>query len=72
MLRRFFILIDSYMEMIGFLKNKLFKENVIDLRTKQSLENEIKTIRHEWDNNYEIIRNKFSALFYHNGNEVIN
>jgi len=61
LLRRFFILIDSYLEMIGFLKNKLFKEKIIDLKTKQSLENEIKAIRDEWDNNYEIIRNKFSA-----------
>ena len=60
-LRRFFILIDSYFEMIGFLKNKLFREGVIDLSAKQSLENDIKSIKNEWDDNYEIIRNKFSA-----------
>ncbi len=68
-LRRFFILVDSYLEMIGFLKNKLFRESRIDLSAKQSLENEIKIIRNEWDNNYEIIRNKFSA--HHQNIEVI-
>ena len=60
-LRRFFILVDSYLEMIGFLKNKLFRESIINLRAKQSLENEIKEIEDEWEHNYEIIRNKFSA-----------
>jgi hypothetical protein len=60
-LRRFFILVDSYVEMIGFFKNKLFRENIITRNVKQSLENEIKEIKEEWDHNYEIIRNKFSA-----------
>ncbi len=60
-LRRFFILLDSYFEMIGYLKNKLFREGVIDLSTKQTLEKDIKSIKDEWDQNYEIIRNKYSA-----------
>lgn len=60
-LRRFFILLDSYLEVISFLKNKLYSENKITLRVKQSLEGEIKDIREEWEDNYEIIRNKFSA-----------
>ncbi len=59
-LRRFFLLVDSYFEMIGFLKNDLFREN-INLSIKQSLEKEIKAIESEWNNNYESIRNKFSA-----------
>lgn len=60
-LRRFFVLIDSYIEMIGYFKNNLFSENKISQTIKQSLESEIKDIRKEWDNNYEIIRNKVSA-----------
>ena len=60
-LRRFFLLVDSYFEMIVFLKNELFRNNTINLSTKWSLEKEIKAIKCEWNNNYEIIRNKFSA-----------
>jgi len=60
-LRRFFVLMDSYFEMIGFFKNKLFRDSVINLSVKQSLEKEIKATKNEWNNNYEIIRNKFSA-----------
>jgi hypothetical protein len=59
--RRFFILVDSYLEIIGFFKNNLFNENKINLITKQTLESEIKDISKEWINNYEIIRNKISA-----------
>ena len=60
-LQRFFILVDSYLDAISFFKNKLFSENKISIKIKQLLENEIKDIREEWENNYEIIRNKISA-----------
>jgi hypothetical protein len=68
-LRRFFILFDSYVEMIGFLKNELSKNNKIDLNNKKFIENIVKDIKTEWDNNYEIIRNKFSA-HHQNVNEL--
>jgi len=60
-LRRFFILLDSYLGMIGYLKNNLFKKGVFDLKIKKSFEDSIKSIKSDWDNKYEIIRNKFSA-----------
>ncbi len=47
--------------MIGFLKNNLFNDAIINLSIKHSLEESIQSIKSEWDNNYEIIRNKFSA-----------
>lgn len=60
-LRRFFILADSYFEMIGFFKNDLLRGGIINLNIKQSLERNIEYIKRDWDNKYEIIRNKFSA-----------
>ena len=60
-MRRFFILVDSFFEMIGFLKNDLSKKNIINLKIKNNLEHSIESIKKEWDNKYEIIRNKFSA-----------
>ncbi|HEY3489817.1 MAG TPA: hypothetical protein VGK27_06825 [Candidatus Deferrimicrobiaceae bacterium] len=60
-LRRFFILVDSYFEMIGYLKNNLFKYRTINITIKKSIEDKIASIKKEWDKNYEIIRNKYSA-----------
>lgn len=60
-LRRYFILVDSYFKMIGSLKNDLFRNGIITVGAKQQLEKSIIDIKIEWDYNYEIIRNKYSA-----------
>lgn len=59
-LRRFFILVDSYFEMIGYLKNDLANNKIINLNTKKSLMACIESIKSQWSD-YQIIRDKYSA-----------
>jgi hypothetical protein len=60
-LRRIFILLDSYINVIGFFKNHLARKGQIKRNSKMDIEKIIKEIEVEWNNNYEVIRNKFSA-----------
>lgn len=60
-IRRIFILLDSYFEMISFFKNMLYRHCTIDQQAKSEIEKKIQILKNEWDKQYDVIRNKFSA-----------
>lgn len=60
-LRRYFILVDNFIKLIGCFKNILRRNKSISKTEASSLKDIIKDISSVWDNQYDIIRDNFSA-----------
>lgn len=60
-LRFFFIQIDNLLKYIPYYKNELYKTDTITLSEKKSLEEKIKRLRMDYDEAYDVIRDKLGA-----------
>ncbi len=62
-LRRFFILFDSYLKILPAYKNDLVRSGQLAGSMRASLEGKILGARTDWDEQYDIIRDKFGAHY---------
>ena len=60
-MRMFFIQVDNLLKYLGELKNELFKDGKITLEERRELESKIRVLSTDYDNSFDIIRDKLAA-----------